>query len=110
MWVVELRTRTLYTAAARRLIEIERTYWYTQPQQLYTGSVSNRYKFPPDKTSSDEEKYPAKPGPERPKIAWMKEPLPASLSWHLTHSMVFDILYPATFLFWLVVLLWNLLS
>lgn len=33
VWILELRTRTLYSALARRLVEIERTYWYRSPQQ-----------------------------------------------------------------------------
>lgn len=108
VWILELRTRSLCYATARRMIEIERKYWFPAPEDWYEGEMSRNHKTLPRSDHPLLDRIPVRPEPERPKIAWMKKPLPPALSWHVTHSMGFDILYPATIIFWFAVLVWSI--
>lgn len=108
VWILELRTRSLCRAMSNRMIAIERKYWYSEPEDWFEGTMSRAHKTDPPEDHPHHERIPEKPGPERPKVAWMKRPLPAGPSWHVTHSMGFDIIYPTLIVFWVAVFIWSI--
>ncbi len=100
-WILELRTRALYTNLAMRGIDIEHRYWKLTGPDWYNGFFSRQRKVKPNKIETE---VPPEPLPDCPKVAWMKNPLPPRISKHITHSMAFDLLYPGTFAFWFLIL------
>lgn len=107
LWVLELRSRALYTNLARRGIDIEHRAWGLVRTEWYAGFFSRQYKEPPTDVT-EEEGVPAKPGWDCPKIAWMKKPLSEKVSHYISHSWGFDLLYGGSWVFWTVVLLMSL--
>lgn len=102
-WILELRSRALYTNLAHRGIDIEHHRWDLVGRQWYEGFFSRQYKEAP-LAQSDKADVPARPGLDRPKIAWMKQPLSEKTSRFISHSWGFDLLYFGSWFFWTVAL------
>jgi len=100
LWVLELRSRALYTNLAQRGIDIEHRYWNLVGNDWYQGFFSRQYREPPSTTESGGPP-PPETGPDRPTLGWSKRPLPESLSRWIRHSMGLDLLYAGVGLFWL---------
>lgn len=103
LWIIELRSRMLYTTCAHRGKDIEHRYWKITGPDWYKGFFSRQYKNEPEK---DEEQYagnvPKNPGYDRVRIAWMRNKLPESICKYISHSWGFDLLYPGTGLGWFI--------
>lgn len=104
LWVLELRSRALYTNLAHRGIDIERRKWGLVGREWYTGFFSRQYKEAPTE-QADKVDVPEKPGWDRPRIAWMKKPLPERISRCISHSWGFDLLYAGSWAFWTIALI-----
>lgn len=102
-WILELRSRALYTNLAHRGIDIEHRRWGLVGPQWYEGFFSRQYKEKPTE-DSDKFEVPTWPGLDRPKIAWMKEPLSEKTSHFISHSWGFDLLYGGSLAFWTLAL------
>ncbi len=74
LWILELRSRVLYTNLAQRGIDIEHRRWGLVGNSWYNGLFSRQYKKQPT-DEADKKDVPSQPAWDRPKIAWMKEPL-----------------------------------
>ena len=104
LWIIELRSRCLYTNLAHRGIDIEHRYWRITGPDWYKGFFSRQYKEEPNK---DEEEYAGdvpkeKPKRDCPKLAWSEKELPQSISRYISHSWGFDLLYSGTGLAWFI--------
>ena len=107
LWILELRSRALYTNLAHRGIEIEHKHWGLIDEKWYSGFFSRQYKEPPtDKVLK--QRVPEKPSLDRPKIAWMKKPLSEKVSRFISHSWGFDLLYAGGGVFWTISLILSL--
>lgn len=109
LWILELRSRALYTNLAHRGIDIEHRHWGLVGQQWYEGFFSRQYKKEPTK-QQDKQGVPSKPGLDRPKIAWMKEPLSEKASRYISQSWGFDLLYAGSLIFWTLALAISLFA
>lgn len=103
LWILELRSRALYTNLGHRGIDIEHRRWGLVGREWYEGFFSRQYKEPPT-ADSEKSDVPAQPGWDRPKIAWMKKPLSEKASRLISHSWGFDLLYGGSWIFWTVAL------
>lgn len=92
VWILELRSRSLYTNIAHRGIDIEHREFGLNGSFWYEGFFSRQYKEEVD----------------RPKIAWMKKRLSARDSARITHSWGFDLLYGGSLAFWYITLIFSL--
>lgn len=99
LWILELRSRALYTNLAHRGIDIEHRLWGLVAQQWYEGFFSRQYKEAPT-AHLDKPGVPPQPGWDRPKIAWMKKPLSEKVSRFISHTWGFDLLYAGSWIFW----------
>lgn len=107
LWILELRSRALFTNLAHRGIDIEHRYWgLTEGEDWYAGFFSRQYKEPPP-GEPEEGGLSRRKKPDRPSLAWAKKPMPTSLSRFISHSMGFDLLYAGCGVFWLIVLAWS---
>jgi len=112
LWILELRSRALYTNLAHRGIDIEHWKWGLVGKDWYAGFFSRQYKEAPTK-SAEAANVPNIPTWDRPKIAWMKQPLSEKVSRYISHSWGFDLLYAGSWAFWFAVLLvslWHVIS
>jgi hypothetical protein len=109
LWILELRSRCLYTNLAKRGIDIEHNYWQLKGDNWYNGFFSRQYKIPPLDHEKTKE-IPHKPGPDRPKLLWFKKTLPIWLSEKISHSFGFDLLYAGCGTFWIVVFVISFLK
>jgi len=105
LWIVELRSRSLYTTLAHRGKDIEHRHWKLTDADWYKGFFSRQHKEEP---TEDEKAYagtvPEKPGFDRVGIAWMMgKKLPESICKYISHSWGFDLLYAGTGLAWFIV-------
>ena len=116
-WVLELRSRALYTNLAMRGIDIEHQHFGLTGRNSYAGFFSRQYKITPKDGHADSvtvhgpvsdpniPKIP--PGPDRPRVAFLLgKPLPERLSRGVTHILGFDLLSGGSFLFWAFFVLW----
>jgi len=103
LWIIELRSRGLYTSLAMRGKDIEHRHWKLTGPDWYKGFFSRQHKEEP---TNDEVTYagtvPKKPGFDRMKIAWMQNKLPESICKYISHSWGFDLLYAGTGLAWFI--------
>ena len=100
LWIIELRSRSLYTTLAVRGVEIERREWKLLGNDIYSGFFSRQLKLPP--APDQLENAPNKPGPDRPTLGWRPgRPIPEGISKYLSHSLGFDLLYFGGLSFWL---------
>lgn len=92
VWILELRTRSLYTNLALRGRQIEHEYWGLTGTNLYSGFFSRQHKI--ERSTGD----PEKPNPDCPKVfGWQ---LPPWIGKVVTHSNGFDLLYVGTIILW----------
>ena len=102
-WVLELRTRCLYTSLAHRGVDIEHRYWGLTGADWYTGFFSRQHKLPPPliPNVAPDPRVPPKPGPDIARIAlfcgWA---VPERYAELVSHSMGFDLIYFGAFVFW----------
>ena len=66
LWILELRSRSLYWNLAHRGIDIEHRHWGLVAEQWYDGFFSRQYKEPPVKVE-DKPNVPELPGHDRPR-------------------------------------------
>ena len=106
LWIIELRSRMLYTTCALRARDIEHRHWDITGPDWYEGMFSRQYKMEP---TQHEKEYagtvPEHPGYDTVRIAWMRKKLPESICMYISHSWGFDLLYPGTGLAWFVMLI-----
>lgn len=100
LWVIELRTRALFTNIAYRGIEIERRYWGLVGKDLCSGFFSRQYKLPEDFREPNLPDEPRRSDPDCPRFGWGTQ-LSKSLSRYVSHSMGLDMLYGSGLLFWI---------
>jgi len=103
LWVLELRSRALFTNIAHRGIDIEHNYWNLDGDKWYDGFFSRQYKEPPEHDHINEE-LTRRIEPDRPRFSWSKKPLPKWASRFVSHSMGLDLLYAGSGIFWLALL------
>lgn len=102
LYVLDLRSRSVYTNIAHRGIDIEHRIWGLVESSWYAGFFSRQFKVPP--VGADNQKVPQKPGPDRPKISWMETPISERVSRYISHSFGLDLLYSGSFVFWSIAL------
>jgi len=102
LWILELRSRALFTNIAHRGIEIERQYWQLDGENLMSGFFSRQYKLPANIASIESSAAPRRAIPDRPVLGWRSgRPLSTKLSRYISHSMGLDLLYVGGLTFWL---------
>jgi len=110
LWILELRSRALFTNLAHRGIDIEHRYWgLTKDEDWYRGFFSRMYKEPPP-GESIEEGLPRRKYPDRPTIFWFKNPMNMRLSRFISHGIGLDLLYAGCGIFWLVAFAWSVMT
>jgi len=100
LWILELRSRALFTNIAHRGIEIERRYWGLTEKELQSGFFSRQHKTP---LKHDEEKATQayrRANPDRPYLGWSNKPLSTKISRFISHSLGLDLLYLGGLIFW----------
>ena len=115
LWILELRTRSLFASLAMRGIDIEHDHFGLTGRNWYSGFFtrqyavwSRQYKVTPDPSRSDPD-VPPLPGPDRVFVVFLLgRPLPNWLCKGITHSLGLDLLYAGACLFWAFVILWYL--
>ena len=105
VWILELRSRSLYTSLAIRGKDIEHRHWGLRDSDWYKGFFSRQHKKKPDE---DEKEYagvvPKKPKFDSTKFAWMGEGKEFSESTckYISHGWGLDLLYAGTGLAWFI--------
>lgn len=110
LWILELRSRALFTNLAHRGIQIEHDYWHLKGDHWYDGFFSRMYKEPPGFDPDAPQQLPRRIGPDRPRIAWSARPMSVRLSKFVSHSMGLDLLYGGGMVFWAVLLVVSAIS
>ena len=104
LWIIELRSRALYTTLAKRGKDIEHRHWKLTGPDWYKGFFSRQHKKEPE---TGENGYagevPEKPEFDTTKFAWMKNEFSQSFSKYISHGWGLDLLYAGTGLGWLVI-------
>jgi len=109
IWVLELRTRALYTNVAHRGIEIEHGPWSLVGGQWYQGFFSRQYKeLPPAKQAEGVPAIP--PAPDSTRFLWSRKEIPPAIARWISHTTGFDGLYLGGFLFWFLTLVVSLIA
>lgn len=105
LWIIELRTRALFTNIAYRGIEIERRYWKLDAM---SGFFSRQHKIPIniDAIHNTESR---RNNPDRPVLGWNKNPISLKLSRYISHSMGLDLLFSGLLLFWIIIMISSIL-
>jgi hypothetical protein len=106
LWVLELRSRALFTNVAHRAIEIEHEQWGLTGQHLNRGLFGRQYKEPPGTSAEGPggEHLHRRQDPDRPRLGWARRPLPTWVSRRISHSMGLDLLYAGVGVFWAAML------
>ena len=103
IWIIELRTRALFTNIVHRGIEIEREYWKLGPM---SGFFSRQHKLPADiEVNITQNSKHRMNDPDQPFLGWSKNPLSKKLSRYVSHSMGLDLLFSGLLVFWILVTL-----
>ncbi|OOO01903.1 MAG: hypothetical protein USCGTAYLOR_01915 [Chromatiales bacterium USCg_Taylor] len=100
LWILELRSRALFTNVAHRGIDIEHRCWGLVDGDWYAGFFSRQYKEPPAADPNGPEELHRRSEPDRPRLAWASKPMSIRLSRFISHSMGLDLLYAGGLLFW----------
>lgn len=108
LWILELRTRAIFSNIVHRGIEIEHEVWNLVDENWYTGFFSRQYKEPPNWNHTDP--LPRRLDPDRPTLGWGLRPMSPKLSRLINHSMGLDLLYAGSSFFWLGTLIISLLG
>lgn len=101
LWILELRSRALFSNIAYRGVDIEHNHWKLVEEKWYDGFFSRQYKEPPN-YEQDNEALARRLEPDRPRFGWSKKPISITLSKYISHSMGLDLLYAGSGAFWLV--------
>lgn len=135
VWILELRTRSLYHLHSRRMVDIERIYWGLNGPRDYEGLVSITTKIPPVSRSRRIDPDPLedlgrwrrvflcalqrstifddgrRPRYEPVTVSWLPDTwvIKDSISKRITYSLAFDILYPTLIIFWFSLILYCLI-
>lgn len=112
LWVLELRSRALFTNLAHRGIEIEHEHFGLVGDDWLKGFFSRQYKEPPGHNYQDPTHViQRRLIPDRPVLGWAKRPMSERLARFISHSLGLDLLYAGGLVFWysaLLVSLWFL--
>jgi hypothetical protein len=103
LWIMDLRTRSLYTALAQRCIEIERSLWGLDKDRWYEGTFSRLFKTPPPSSRVHQAEVPAPPDrdwPDALELRWIPHSYRKTLSLVVSHSVPLSLLYLSGFFFW----------
>ncbi len=100
IWVLELRSRSLFTNIAMRAVDIEHKHWNLVGHEWYSGLYNRQYKIPIEQTNNID--YLRRQNPDRPSFGWTKQPIPESISKYISHSIGFDLLYFGSETFWCI--------
>lgn len=100
LWVLELRSRALFTNLAHRGIDIEHRYWGLVNEEWFNGFFSRQYKEPPGADANRPGELDRRREPDRPRIAWTSKPMSIRLSRFISYSMGLDLLYAGGLIFW----------
>ena len=102
LWILELRSRSLFTNIAHRGIQIEREEWGLIELRAQVGFFSRQYKLPADYTPGSPSDAPRRQNPDPVTIAFFpNKPLTPVLAKIVSHSMGLDLLYSGGLVFWL---------
>jgi hypothetical protein len=100
LWVLELRSRALFTNVAHRGIDIEHRYWGLVGDEWMNGFFSRLYKEPPGADANNSGALDRRSDPDRPRLAWASKPMSIRSSRFISHSMGLDLLYAGGLVFW----------
>ncbi|WP_133511439.1 hypothetical protein [Candidatus Thiosymbion oneisti] len=109
LWILELRSRALFTNVAHRGIDIEHNYWNLIDDEWFDGFFSRQYKEPPNHDHLSET-LARRMEPDRPRFGWSKKPLSQSISKFVSHSMGLDLLYAGSGVFWLALFITSIVK
>ena len=84
LWILELRSRALFTNIAHRAIDIEHRTWGLTEQEWYVGLFSRQYKEPPNWPEGGH--LPRRSDPDRPTLGWSDRPLSKTMARWISHS------------------------
>jgi hypothetical protein len=103
LWILELRSRALFTNVAHRGVEIERTHWGLTGENLMVGFFSRQHKLPACESLSTPPDQHWRKDPDLVTIAFRpRKPLSKRLSSLVSHSMGLDLLYSGGLAFWAI--------
>lgn len=101
LWILELRSRALFTNVAHRGIDIERRYWKLDGEELMSGFFSRQHKLPAKTEELDSSAAPRRKKPDRPVLGWSPDAaISEKWSRFISHSMGLDLLYAGGLVFW----------
>lgn len=101
LWILELRSRALFTNVAQRGIEIERRYWKLDGENIMAGFFSRQHKLPADTVAVESSTAPRRARPDRPVLGWRpNEALSERWARLVSHSMGLDLLFLGGLIFW----------
>ena len=88
LWILELRSRALFTNIAHRGIQIERTHWGLVGEDLMAGFFSRQHKLPAEGLENTRPDQPRRVNPDLVTIAF-RPGKPLSRRWAslISHSM-----------------------
>ncbi len=96
LWIMDLRTRSLYTLLARRCTEIEHDLWGLEGSRWYQGTFSRLFKIRPPDSYHLLAEVPASPDrdwPEALELSWVPKSWRNILSLCVSHSIALSALY-----------------
>jgi hypothetical protein len=103
LWILELRSRALFTNIAHRGIQIERAHWGLVGENLMAGFFSRQHKLPADGVEETPPDQPRRATPDPVSIAFRPgKPLSRRWSSLISHSMGLDLLYSGGLMFWAI--------
>ena len=103
LWILELRSRALFTNIAHRGIQIERNHWGLVGNSLMVGFFSRQHKLPEAFSISSPSDEPRRRTPDPVTLAFrLGNPLSMRLSSLVSHSMGLDLLYTGGLVFWVL--------
>lgn len=101
LWILELRSRALFTNLAQRGIEIERSIWGLTGERAMVGFFTRQHKPPILTKASSSPDAPRRSDPDPVVLAFRPESaLPTFLAKLVSHSMGLDLLYAGGLVFW----------
>lgn len=110
LWILELRSRALFTNLAHRGMDIEHNYWgFNNDEDWYRGFFSRQYKEPPG-YNPDIDELSRRVNPDRPTLGWATLPINNILARYISHSLGLDLLYIGCGLFFIITVFSSLLN
>jgi hypothetical protein len=99
LWILELRSRALFTNIAHRGVEIERQVWGFTGERAMAGFFSRQHKLPEKDAFAASGPEPRRMTPDRPSLGTGHR-VSERLSRYISHSMGLDMLFAGGLLFW----------